>query len=240
MEQSGSNIKRVYRMGGIVALLAVVVAFSEAAITFLPGGSEPLETVVDWFTQLQNNSFMGLRNLGLMNIFMIALGVPMYFALYIAHRKANKEFAALAMIVSFIAGAIFFATNRAFSMLDLSRQYAQATTDAQRAVFEAAGQAMLSVGRSHCPGTFMGFFFGDLAGVMMSVVMLRGKIFGKVTALAGIVGFALFMIYEVCISFIPALAGVAMAFAAGGLLFNLIWMVTLGLKFFRLVPEEAA
>jgi hypothetical protein len=240
MEQSKANIKRVYRMGGIVALLTVAVAFAEGAINFLPGGSGPVETVVDWFTLLQNNWFMGIRNLGFMNLFMVALGIPMYFALYTAHRKVDKEFAALAMIISFIGGAIFFATNRAFSLLEVSRLYAQATTDAQRAMFEAAGQAMLSVGRSHCPGTFVGFFLGDVAGIMMSAVMLRGKVFSKVTALAGIVGFSLLLIYEVCISFIPSLGGIVMIFAMCGLLLNLVWMITLGLRFFRLVREDPA
>ena len=239
MEMSESNRKRVYGIGGIAALLTVAVAFCEGIINFLPGGNTPVETVVDWFTQLQGNLFMGLRNLGLLNILMVALGIPMYFALYTAHRKINKEFAALAMIISFIGGAIFFATNRAFSMLELSRYYAHATTDAQRATFEAAGQAMLSVGRSHCPGTFMGFFLGDLAGIMMSVVMLRGKVFGKVTALAGIVGFALLLIYEVCVSFVPTLSEIALVFAMGGLLSNVVWMFSLGLRFLQLVREEA-
>lgn len=236
---SESNTKRVYGIGGTAALLTVAVAFSEGAINFLPGGSAPVETVVDWFTQLQTNWFMGLRNLGLLNILMVALGIPMYFALYTAHKKVDKEFAMLAMIISFIAGAIFFATNRALPMLELSRYYTQATTDTQRAIFEAAGQAMLSVGRSHCPGTFLGFFFGELAGILMSVVMLRGKVFGKVTALAGMVGFALLSIYEVCISFIPVLSEVAMIFAMCGLLLNVTWMFLLGLRFFQLIREDA-
>jgi hypothetical protein len=239
MRLSESNRKRVYGIGGVAALLTVVVAFSEGAINFLPGGSAPVETVVDWFTQFQSNWFMGIRNLGFLNILMVALGIPTYFALYTAHKEVDKEFAALAMVISFVGGAIFFATNRAFSMLELSRQYAQATTDAQRATFEAAGQAMLAVGRSHCPGTFMGFFLGDLAGIMMSVVMLRGKIFGKVTALAGIVGFALLLTYEVCVSFIPTLSDVAMVFAMGGLLSNVVWMFSLGLRLLQFAREEA-
>jgi hypothetical protein len=239
MEMSESNRKRVYRIGGIAALLTVAVAFSEGAINFLPGGNALAETAVDWFTQLQTNCFMGLRNLGLLNILMVALGIPMYFALYTAHKKIDKEFATLAMIISFIGGAIFFATNRAFSMLEMSRHYAQATTDNQRAMFEVAGQAILSVGRSHSPGTFLGFFLGELAGILMSVVMLRGNIFGKVTALAGIVGFTLLLIFEVCASFIPTLSEVAMVFAMGGLLLNVIWMFSLGLRFLQLVREDA-
>ena len=58
MELSESNKKRVYRIGGVAALLTVAVAFSEGAINFLPGGNAPVETVVDWFTQLQSNWFL--------------------------------------------------------------------------------------------------------------------------------------------------------------------------------------
>ncbi len=174
-----------------------------------------------------------------MNVIIFALGIPMYFALYIAHRKVNKELAALAMIISFIGTAIFFATNRAFSMLELSRHYPQATTDAERAIFEAAGQAILSVGKSHSLGTFMGFFPGEIAGILMSVVMLRSKIFGKVTALVGIIGFTLLSIFEVSTSFIPMLNEVAMIFAMGGGVLNTVWLILLGFRFFQLVRTGA-
>ncbi len=239
MELSESNSTMIYKIGGSAALLTVVVAFIEVAVTFLPGGNVPVETVIDWFTQLQNNWFMGLRNLGLLNIVMFALGIPMYFALYTAHRKVNKGFAALAMIITFIGTAIFFATNRAFSMLELSHKYGQATTDAQRSIFLAAGQAMLSVGRSHSLGTFTGFFLGELAGILMSVVMLRGKIFSKATALIGIIGFSLLLIFEVCTSFIPVLNEVTMMFAMGGGILYITWLILLGLKFFQIVRKEA-
>jgi len=238
MELPESNMKRIYKIGGMAALLTVVVAFGEMVITFLPGGNAPVETVIDWFTQIQNNWFMGLRNLGLLNIVMFALGIPMYFALYTAHRNVNKAFGALAMIISFIGVAVFFATNRAFSMLELSGQYAQATTDAQRSMFAAAGQAMLSVGRSHSLGTFISFFLGELAGILMSVVMLRGKIFSKATALTGIIGFTLLLIFEVCTSFIPVLNEVAMIFAMGGGLLNITWLILLGRRLFQLVRKE--
>lgn len=238
MELSESNRKRMYRIGGIAALLTLAVAFSEIVITFLPGGSTPAGTVFDWFTQLQDNWFMGLRNLGLLNIAMFVLGIPMYFAIYTVHRRANKPFAALAMIFSFIGVAVFFATNRAFSMLDLSGQYAQAATDAQRSTIAAAGQAMLSVGRSHSPGTFIAFFLGELAGILMSVVMLKGRIFSKATALIGMIGFSLLMIYEVCASFLPALSGVAMIFAMLGGILNVAWLILLGRRLLRLARKE--
>lgn len=238
MELSESNRKTIYRIGGLAALLTVVVAFGEMVITFLPGGNSPVETVFDWFAQLQSNWFMGLRNLGLLNIVMFTFGIPMYFALFTAHRKEYKAIAALAMIFSFVSVAVFLATNRAFSMLELSGQYAQSTTEAQRSMFAAAGQAMLSVGRSHSPGTFISFFLGELAGILMSVVMLKGKIFSKTTALMGIIGFTLLSIFEVCTSFIPALQQIALIFAMVGGLLNIIWLILLGRRLFQLVHTD--
>ncbi len=116
---------------------------------------------------------------------MTTLGIPVFFALFGAHRRVNVTYAALAMVISFIGVAVFLATNRAFSMLDLSSQYLAATSDAQRAVLAAAGKAMLSVGQSHTPGTFLGFFLSEVAGMIISIVMLRGKVFNKVTAYVG-------------------------------------------------------
>ena len=101
---------------------------------------------------------MGLRNMGLLNIFLNTLALFTYFALYAAHKEnSNQPYAALAMVIAFLGIGVFLANNRAFPMLDLSNQYAVATTDTQRSMLEAAGQSMLTVGQSHTPGTFLGF-----------------------------------------------------------------------------------
>lgn len=233
-ETADSPWKGLYKVGGAAALTAVLVGLIEILITFLPGGNTPSETVIDWFTLFQNNWFLGLRNLGLLNIVVTALGIPFFFTLYAAHRRTNNAYAALAMIIAFIGAAIFFATNRAFPMLELSGQYAAATTDAQRSVLAAAGQAMLSVGKSHTPGTFLGFFFSEVAGMVFSVVMLRGKVFGKTTAYLGILGFALLIIFEICSSFVPALSGVVMMIAMGGGLLSMTWYILVARRLFQL------
>lgn len=233
-EIADSNWKSLYKLGGAAALMAVLVGLSEIIITFLPGGgmSSGAETVIDWFTLFQNNWFLGLRNLGLLNIVLTALAVPIFFALYAAHRRVNQAYAALAMIIAFIGVAAFFATNRAFPMLELSRQYAAATTDAQRSMIAAAGQAMLSVGQSHTPGTFIGFLLTEVAGIVISIVMLRSQVFSKATAYAGILGFGLLLIFEVCSSFVPAL-GVAMLFAMGGGLLSMVWYILVARRLFQ-------
>jgi hypothetical protein len=235
MIATDSNWKSLYKVGGAAALMAVLVGLSEIIITFLPGGgvSSGIVTVIDWFTLFQNNWFLGLRNLGLLNIFLTALAIPIFFALYAAHRRVNQAYAALAMIIAFIGVAVFFATNRAFPMLELSRQYATATTGAQRSILVAAGQAMLSVGQSHTPGTFIGFFLTEVAAIVISIVMLRSQVFSKASAYAGILGFGLLLIFEVCSSFVPAL-DVAIIFAMGGGLLSMAWYILIARRLFQL------
>ncbi len=233
--------QNIYYLGAAAALLIVLTALAEILITFLPGGNTITETVTDWFTLLQKNPFLGLRNLGLLNIGLTTLGIPLVFSLYWAHRKVNQPFAALAMILSFIGVAIFFATNRAFPMLSLSAQYAAAASPAERSMLEAAGQAMLSVGQSHTAGTFLAFFYSEIAGILMAWVMLRGRLFKPAAAIAGLVGYGFFLVFEVLSSFAPSANTFAPAtdqaillIAMIGGLANITWNILVALGLFRL------
>lgn len=233
-ESPSSEWSGLYKLGALTSLLILGTALLEILITFLPGGYASAETVVDWFNLLHDNWFLGLRNLGLLNIVMIALGIPIFFALCMAHWKINPKYAVLALIISVIGDAVFYATNRAFAMLDLSAQYSAASTEAQRITLEAAGQALLAVGQSHVPGTFIGFCLGEIAGILISVVMLKGGIFSKLNAWVGIFGFGMLGIYEICQSFIPGLASFALIFAMIGGILNLAWYGLIAQRFFKL------
>lgn len=236
-EIADSHWNSLYKIGGAAALIVVLVALIEIIVTFFPGGGRTAPksvTVIDWFTLFQDNWFMGLRNLGLLNIVMVVLGILVFFALFGAHRRVNMTYAALAMLISFIGIAVFFATNRAFAMLELSSQYAAATSDAQRSMLAAAGQTMLSVSQSHTPGTFLGFFLSEVAGIMISIVMLRGKVFNKAAAYVGILAFGLLLIFEVCSSFVPALFNAAIVFAGGGGLLSIAWYILIARRLFQL------
>ena len=236
-DSAESKWKSIYRLGGWSALGAVLVGILEIGITFLPGGNVPYETVLDWFNLFQDNWFMGLRNLGLLNIFLNTLGIFTFFALFAAHRKVNQPFATLAMLVAFLGIGVFFATNRAFPMLALSNQYAAATTDTQRATLEAAGQSLLSIGQSHTSGTFLGFFLLELAGILMSLVMLHGGILSKVSAYAGICGFSILLVFEFFSSFVSGLTTVTMILAMLGGLFSMVWYILIAGKFFRIAKD---
>ena len=229
--------KNLYIVGGTTALITIGVGVIEILITFLPGGNVSYETVIDWFTLFQHNWFLGLRNLGFLNIFLTLLGIPTFLALYGAHRQVNQAFAMLAMIISFIGVAVFLATNRAFAMFELSHQYAAATTAAQQATIVAAGQTMLSIGKSHTLGSFLGFFLSEVAGIIISGVMLQGKIFSKVAAYAGVAGFSILLIFDIISAFVPRLDNMAMIFAMIGGLLTMVWHILLARRFFQLGRE---
>jgi hypothetical protein len=234
IEIEESPWQSLYIVGGMAALIIVVVALIEIIITFLPEGNAPQETVSNWFSLFENNWFLGLRNLGLLNIIIMVSGIPAFLALYGVHRHINQAYAMLAMIIFFIGVGVFLATNRALPMLELSHQYAAATTDAQRAMLAAAGQAMLAVGKSHSPGTWLGFFLSEVAGVIISVVMLKGKIFSEATAYVGMVGFSCLLVFDIVSSFALALADAAIVLAMMGGLLSMAWYILLARRLFQL------
>jgi hypothetical protein len=213
-EAVASHRKGIYKLGGTAALIVVLVPLAEIAINFLPGvarASQGTVTVVDWFTLFRNHWFLGLRNLGLLNIVGAALLAPAILAIYSALKRGNEAYAGLSRIFFFVGMAIYLAENRAFPMLSLSHQYAVATTDAQRSSSIAAGQAMLSEGHNRA-----GLLLVEFACLVISVVMLRGNVFSKATAYAGILGNALLIVVEVILTSTSRLSDAGMILAGTG------------------------
>jgi hypothetical protein len=225
----------IYKLGAAAALGAVFTGLLEIAISFFPGGSTHLETVVDWFMLFQENWFLGLRNLGLLNIILNTLGLLVYCAIFAALRKQKYfPYAALALLLAFLGIGVFFATNRAFPMWDLSKQYMLAATGAEKAIVEAAGKSMITVGGSHTAGTFLGFFLAEVAGILISIVMLLSDVFNKATAYLGILGFSSLLIFEFSASFLTGLTDAAMLFAALGGLLTIGWYILIARRLFQL------
>src|SRR5574341_86918 len=156
----------LYKLGAVAALLAVLIALVDILLTFLPAGAEPpgTMTAIDWFRLFDENCFFGLRNLGLLpNVLTLFLLISLFLALYAAHQQVNREFAALALILSLVGTAIYLSNNAAFPMWALSNKYVAATTEAQRTLLAAAGEAILARGEDFTPGAFTGFLLAELA-----------------------------------------------------------------------------
>ena len=173
--------------------------------------------------------FLGLRNLGLLNLIGAALLAPTYLALYAALKRRNEALAAFGAVLFFVGIAVYVADNRAFPLLSLSGQYASAATDEHRSQLIAAGQVMLVEGESRA-----GIVLVDFAGLLVSAVMLGGKVFSKATAYAGILGNGLMIGVEVIVASAHRVRGAGLVIAVCGGLSVMTWYLLVGRRLLQL------
>jgi len=224
------------RIGGLAALICAGMYFVALGI-YVPAyrvGPPPV-TVLEWFTLFQVKPLTGLFFLGLADIIIMILWGPMALALYPVLKQSNQTWTRIATIFVFVGMAFFLATNMAFAMLYLSRQYTAAVTEAQQSNLLSAGQAMLAVteGSRMLP-------LVPLAGMIFSISMLQSKNFSKMTAWVGILGLGLLSASGLVAGY--ATAGpttaistiiVGVTYAGGGLL-SLVWYILIGLRLLKL------
>lgn len=227
--------KSIYILGGIASIFSLIAVVFDIVVGSSTGGnlSALPQTAVDRFTQFQENPWLGLYYLDLLNVVNQMISIPVYFALYAVHRKINKPYALLALVIFLVGTTVFVTTNTALPMLELSRKYATAT-ESRKVLLAAAGEAMLARGSHGSLGVFIGFLLPTIAGLVMSFVMLRGSVFSKANSYMGMVGNALMSVYIVLVTFAPAIKDMTMIFAMPGGLLLVAWMVMATVRLFQL------
>lgn len=174
----------LYRAGGAAALVMVALILVQVTVYVAwppPAFDGP---VLPWFELLQDNRLLGLLSLDLLYLIDSALLAVMYLALYVALRQTSESAMLVGTVLGLVGIAAYYASNTAFEMLYLSNQYAAAATDAQRAVFLAAGQAELAAYRGTAFDAY--YVLNDITLLVIAAVMLRSHIFSRVTAYAGL------------------------------------------------------
>ena len=231
----------LYTMGGMAALVALLVNLSDVVLGF--GSSEVItygsQPVAIWFSVFQQGPFNGLYALGIFNIAYMLAMLPVYIALLWAHRRQQGIQAALVLVVFLLATAIYVSTNAAIPMLVLANKYALAQTELQKTIFIAAGEAILARGEDFTPGAFIGLFLSGCAAIAISFVMLRGGLFGKRNAWIGIIGFTFLSLFTIFATFVPALYTFSFYFfgSIGGVL-ALTWFALTSRRLFQLGSSE--
>jgi len=236
-EPKESTWKVLYITGGVAALLAVLVFrrfFAVEMVTFNGFGifdvppNEPA-TALEWFALLERNKLVGLILLGIVDLINYALVGLIFLAVYGALRKVNEIAMGLAFIFSMISLSVYFASNQALSYLYLSQQFQAATSDAQRSIYASAGEALSA--NIQGTGWYVSLFLIYLAGLIISVVMLKSNVFNKVTAWTGILANSFGLLLFVTLIFTPAIAWLPPSLSAP---FRVIWYVLIALRLFRL------
>ena len=238
---TGISWRWIYKLGAVAALTAMAANLVDIMLGF--GGTEMVtygtKSAVEWFGVYQESWFRGIYGLGILNIVYMVAMLPVYFALFGAHFERQALAAAITTILFITAISIYVSNNAAIPMMVLSDKHALANTDLQRSVLTAAGEAALSRGEDFTPGSFIGIFLSGVAAICISLVMLRGGIFGKVNAWIGIVGFSFLSVFTIIATFVPALYQLAFYFLAsiGGIL-ALSWFTLTSRRLFQLASRE--
>jgi hypothetical protein len=233
-QQKDNQWKLIYQIGAVCAFLAFLVMAAEMGITFLPDGAREILSIQDLFDLYTRNWFMGMRFMGLMNIFATTLMIPTMVAILGVHRKKDAGLAILILVIFAASYAIFMADNAAFPMLTIHTKYQAATSETTKQALLTAAESLWAKGASHTPGTFPGFFLSITVQFLLGWLLLRNDFFPKTTALIGIIAFAFLMTFEITSSFVPSMFDVAIIFAGIGGILVYVWYILVGLRLLRI------
>jgi hypothetical protein len=235
-----SRWRRLYQIGAVAALIAALVfRRNMGAEAALFAGPAPT-SAAGWFTLLQNNSLLGIFFLNFFDIADYVLVGVMFLALYVVFRKIAKNYAFIAASLSLVGIFVYLVSDTAFTMYSLGNRYASATAAVQRSALLEAGQAVLAKGTPGAGyqgvGGLTSLFLLAAAGLMISVVMLRSKIFNRLTVIVGITASAFDFAYLGGLVFMPAndFYVLSSLFIGGAGLLLMIWHFLVGAKLYKL------
>lgn len=238
---TGSTWKWIYQLGAVAALIAMTANLADIILGF--GGTDMVTygtmSAAEWFSVYQHNWFRGIYGLGILNIVYMVAMLPVYFALLSAHFEKQAIAAGLTLAIFLTAMSIYISNNAAIPLFVLSGKYSLASSELERTILVSAGEAVLSRGEDFTAGSFIPLFLSGFAAICISVIMLRGGIFGKVHAWIGIVGFTFLSVFTIIATFVPALYTFAFYFlgSVGGLL-ALSWFALTARRCFQLASHS--
>jgi hypothetical protein len=175
----------LYRAGGAAALITVLL-IPVAILSHMLWPPPPWApgAAGEWFAYIQANRLAGFLNLDLAMAVGLVLSVPLYLALYAALGRTSRSGAVIATATALLGTLLHLLSNTAVEMVAFSDVHAAAATDAQRAVYLAAGEAALS---AYYGAVFqVSYVLGYAAYVAIGALMLRSGAFGRGTAYLGV------------------------------------------------------
>ena len=224
----------LYKLCGVAAIIFIV--YSLITMVQMVGIGGMPTTAEEGFVLLQENRMAGLLRLDILTLFTLPLYYLLFFGLYGALRRTNEVYATLAILLGCVGLTLVLATPSALSFVTLSDRFAAAATEAQRAHFLAAGEAMLASDLWHGSGARLGGLLLQIAWVLTSVVMLGNRNFGRFTTYTGLVAHGVDLA-RILLGFFFSVLDIPLMAIAGPL--YLVWFPLLARDLFRLSKQSA-
>jgi len=227
------NYKSLHKISGVAALIFLGYSLV-AMILLMTVGGQP-QTAEEGFKMLHDNKVVGLLRLDALTLLVMPLYYLLFLGLYTALKKTHAAPAVVATALGFAGVTLVLATPSVFSWLTLSDKFAAATSEAQKTLFLAAGEAVLASDTWHGTGALMGGLLLQTGALLISAIMLRSSAFGKLTAWVGVITHGLDLL-RMLVGFFFATGGIILMAIAGPL--YLLWFPLLARDFIRLGRES--
>jgi hypothetical protein len=233
-DPGGVSLPSLCRVGGVAAWLLFVYCLATMVQLFVLGGQPA--TAREAFELLQQNRLVGLLRLDLPTVLALPLYYLVFLGLYVTLGREDPAGVTLATALAVVGVTLVLATPMGLSMLPLSDKYAAATSEEARRQLLAVGETILATDMWHSTAAFVGGLLAQSGAVLVSVVMLRTRVFSRETGWVGLVTHGLDLAHVALIPFVPAL-GAFLMMAAGPL--YLIWFPLVGRRLLQLGRAKA-
>lgn len=189
ISQQDHKWKTLYRISGVLIifmLILIPIQILVFSLTSIPTNVE------GWFELYNDNWLLGLIHQDFLYIINNIIVAIMYLALYMKLKSRNESIMLLAIFLGILGITAYFASNRAYEFLNLSNQYNLAETIAQKTILISAGESLLLSWQG--TAFLIYYILNGIALILISWVMLKNPIFGKTTAVIGLIAGILMII----------------------------------------------
>ncbi len=235
MKDSQETVRGLMTAGGVAGLLALVLGIFDIVIGSVTGANlEALSSdALGRFADFAASPLLGLYRLDALNLVSSVVTLVFAAALYVSLKDISGPLSLLALLFLGIGTSAMISGNAAFAMMSLAGKFSVAQGESSKAVFIAAGEALLARGAHGSPAMFFAFSLPSLGNTLFALGMLRSGRYGKKTAWAGILGSGLLLVYVVLVTFVPGAGRFALYLAAPGGIAALLWILGSSLSLFR-------
>lgn len=236
IQQTPDSLVGLFLIGGIAALSLAVYSLATMVQMIILGGQPA--SAAEAFDLLEHHRLVGLLRLDLPTVISLPLYYLVFLGLYAALRRVDLSNTLLATTLAFAGTTLVLATPTALSMIPLSDKFAAATSDFAKNQLLATGEALLANDIWHSTSAILGGVVLQCGALLISIVMLQGSVFTKMTAWLGVVMHGLDLAHIIGGLVLPAVGFVLLALA--GPLYP-VWFILVGLRLLKLArrPQHA-
>jgi hypothetical protein len=231
-------------LGGIAAILAGLVfrrwwsselALLESLGIVHAAGAPFPTTPAEWFELIRAHPFRALVELNFFDLVNFVLVALMYLGLFSRLRQARTASTALAVGLTMLGVALYLSSSQAANLFALGAKFSASTDTAQKQILLAAGQSALVTGNpvGFGTGVFWAYLALYLAGLLLSLGMLRNLSISRWTGVLGAVASSIGLGYFFTCAFGPTLSILPAVLSAPC---NLVWYVATGIALLRMPP----